>query len=203
MIHVNILVEGNMDEPVAKRLLNHVGLEVGTVYGRKGKPYLLKRLPNYNQAARFAPWFAVIDLDRDAPCPAQAIRQWLTNPSRGMRFRVAVQAIEAWLMADKENMARFLGVTLSRLQHNADLNLNPKQTLINIARTSRNRNIREDLVPRQSSGARVGPLYVPRLTEFVEKLWRPDVAANESDSLRRCIYALSTLTSWDTQIIIT
>ncbi len=37
MISVNILVEGSTDEPVAKRLLNHLGLEVGTVYGRRGK----------------------------------------------------------------------------------------------------------------------------------------------------------------------
>jgi hypothetical protein len=84
-----------------------------------------------------------------------------------------------------------------RIRHNIDLDPNPKETLINIARTSRNRSIREDLVPRQASGAKVGPLYVPRLIEFAEKLWRPDIAANESESLRRCILALSTLTSWE------
>lgn len=106
-------------------------------------------------------------------------------------------------MADRENMARFLGVASSRIQHNIDLDSNPKETLINIARSSRNRNIREDLVPRQMSGAKVGPLYVSQLTKFVEELWRPDVAANESESLRRCISALSTLTSWDIQAIIT
>jgi len=55
MIAVNILVEGRTDEPVAKRLLHHLGLEVGTVYGRRGKSHLLQRLPNYNKAAHFAP----------------------------------------------------------------------------------------------------------------------------------------------------
>ena len=53
----------------------------------------------------------------------------------------------------------------------------------------------------EGSGAKVGPLYVRRLTEFVENLWRPDIAANESESLRRCILALSALTSWDAQAI--
>jgi hypothetical protein len=203
MVLVNILVEGRADEPVAKRLISHVGLEVGTVYGRNGKPDLLKRLPNYNQAAQHAPWFVIVDLDMSAQCPLQAIMQWLPNPTRGIRFRVAVRAIEAWLMADRERMASFLGVAPSRIQHNIDLDPNPKETLINISRSSRKRNIREDIVPRQTSGARVGPLYVPRLTEFVEKLWRPDVAANESESLRRCISALSTLTSWDIETITT
>lgn len=201
MILVNILVEGRTDEPVAKRLLNHLGLEVGTVYGRRGKSHLLQRLPNYNKAAHFAPWFVVVDLDTDAQCPAQATGQWLPDPAKGMRLRVAVRAIEAWLMADRESMARFLAVAPSRIRHNIDLDPNPKETLINIAQTSRNRSIREDLVPRQASGAKVGPLYVPRLTEFAEKHWRPDIAANESESLRRCILALSTLTSWDTQAI--
>jgi hypothetical protein len=198
MISVNILVEGRTDEPVAKRLLNYLGLEVGTVYGRKGKSYLLRRLPNYNKAAHFAPWFVLVDLDTDAQCPPQATGRWLPNPSKGMRLRVAVRAIEAWLMADRESMARFLAVAPSRIRHNIDLDPNSKESLINIARSSRNRGIREDLVPRQASGAKVGPLYVPRLIEFAEKLWRPDIAANESESLRRCILALSTLTSWDT-----
>jgi len=202
MVSVNILVEGNTDEPVAKRLLNHIGLEAGTVYGRKGKHDLLKRLTNYNKAAHFAPWFVVVDLDMDAQCPPQAVVQWLPNSTRGMRFRIAVRAIKAWLMADRENMARFLGVSSSRIRQNIDLDPNPKETLINIARNSHKRNILEDLVPRQASGAKVGPLYVPRLTKFVEELWRPDVAANESESLRRRISALSTLTSWDTQSII-
>jgi hypothetical protein len=107
MIRVNVLVEGSTDEPVAKRLLKHSGLEVGIVYGRKGKPDLLRRLPNYNQAAQFAPWFIVVDLDTDSQCPSQALSKWLPDPSIGMRFRIAVRAIEAWLLADKENMAQF------------------------------------------------------------------------------------------------
>jgi hypothetical protein len=198
MVPVKILVEGSTDELVAKRLLSYAGLEAGTVYGRKGKHDLLKRLTSYNKAAHFEPWFVVVDLDMDAQCPPQAIVQWLPNPTKGMRFRIAVRAIEAWLMADRENMARFLAVAPSKIQHNIDFDPNPKGTLINIARSSRNRHLREDLVPRQMSGAKVGPLYVSRLTKFVEELWRPDVAANESESLRRCISALSTLTSWDT-----
>lgn len=196
MMPVNILVEGTTDEPVAKRLLKQLGLEVGTVYGRKGKPYLLQHLSGYNKAARFQPWFVVVDLDSDAKCPSQAVRQWLPVPSDGMRFRVAVCAMEAWLMADRESMASFLSVASSTLQHTIDLDPNPKETLINIARKSRNKSVREVIVPRQNSGAKVGPLYVARLREFTEKHWRPDVAAGHSRSLSRCINALSTLTSW-------
>ena len=196
MVTVNVLVEGMTDEPVAKRLLQYVGLEVGTVYGRKGKMHVLERLLVYNKAADYAPWFVIVDLDNDAPCPLGAIGMWLPDAGKGMRCRIAVRAIEAWLMADRENMAQFLGVSPSRLQHNVESDPHPKETLINIARHSRYKSICEDLVPRQNSGARVGPLYAPRLTEFIEKRWRPAVAANESRSLLRCINALETLKTW-------
>ena len=75
---------------------------VGNVFGRNGKSDLLRRLPNYNQAARsrFTPWFVLRDLDNDAICASQAIQKWLPQPSEGMRLRVAVHAIEAWMMAD-------------------------------------------------------------------------------------------------------
>lgn len=196
MIPVKILVEGPTDEHVAKRLLKHVGLEAGTVYGKKGKPDLLLRLSGYNAAARFSPWLALVDLDMDAQCVFQIARQWLPDPSTGMRFRIAVRAIEAWLLSDKDKMANFLGVSPSRLQANFERDANPKETLVNIARNSRFRNIRDDLVPRPSSGAKVGPFYVPRIIEFVEKYWRPDIAAVESESLRRCVLALSSLNNW-------
>ena len=84
MMPVNILVEGYTDEPVARRLLSHAGLEVGNVYGRKGKQHVLERLPNYNQAAHFSPWLVIVDLDQDHQCASQAIQKWLPRAEKGM-----------------------------------------------------------------------------------------------------------------------
>lgn len=39
------------------------------------------------------------------------------------------------------------------------------------------------------------PLYVARLTNFTENHWRPAEAEKHSESLHRCIRALSTLIS--------
>src|ERR1017187_634834 len=161
MMSVNVLVEGITDEPVAIKLLKHVGLDVGRVYGRGGKARLLKSSVSYNKAAHFESWFVLVDLDQDAQCPSQAVSVWMPYPSQGMRFRVVVRSIEAWLLADRENMARFLSVSLPKMPFQAEVEADPdpKQTLINIARASRKGSIREDIVPQQSSGARVGPLY--------------------------------------------
>ncbi len=195
---VNILVEGIADEPVAKKLLKHVGLEVGITYGRKGKSYVLERATVYNKAASRAPWFVLVDLDMDTRCASEALATWLPEPTNGMRFRIAVRAVEAWLIADRESMASFLSVSLAKIPHQVDRETNPKLALISIARTSRNKSVREDIVPRDGSGAKVGPLYVARLTDFTENHWRPDEGARHSESLRRCINALSTLKSFTT-----
>jgi len=207
---VNVLVEGITDEVVVRCLFEHAGLACGTVYGKRGKALLLERLPNYNQAARFTPWLVVVDLDQDAECAPPFVQSILLNPANGMPLafqnshsdgtllRVAVRAIEAWLLADAERLADFLGIRAARIPPNPDAESDPKSTLINLARKSRRRTIRKDIVPREGSGSRVGPGYMGRLIEFVmaaEHPWRPDVAAQRSDSLRRCLeslYALKT-----------
>ena len=199
MISVNVLVEGATDEAVAKRLLSHAGLVIADVYGRGGKEDLLKRLIKYNQSARFIPWFVIVDLDNDAACAPQAITQWLPNAEVGLRFRVAVRTIEAWLLADVENLSRFLGVSPAKFPHNPDLDPHPKMTLVRIARTSRKKNSRESIVPTQGSNMSVALGYTARLIDFTENYRQPDEAAKRSDSLRRCINALSTLKNWSTE----
>lgn len=69
----------------------------------------------------------------------------------------------------------------------------PKQALVNLARTSRRRAIRDDMVPREGSGRAVGPGYTSRIIEFVSNHWRPEQAAHVSDSLRRAIARLEIL----------
>jgi hypothetical protein len=199
ILPVNHLTEGPIDKAVSQRLLVHIGLPVGTGYGQNGKPDLLRVLPRYNQAARHWAWLAMTDLDQDAECAPPFIQATLPNPSPGMRFRVAVRAVEAWLMADAERLAAFLDIPLNRIPQYPDAELEPKTALVNLARRSRKRAIRQDMVPRQGSGSQVGPGYSGRLIEFVTLAhgsWRPDVAAQRSDSLRRCLEALKTLKAW-------
>jgi len=59
---VSAAVEGDLDEVVLRKIADHIGFSVGSVYGRKGKQYLLRTLAGYNNAARFTPWIVVLDL---------------------------------------------------------------------------------------------------------------------------------------------
>jgi hypothetical protein len=183
-------VEGDVDEAVLRRVLKHVGLSLGIVHGREGKQKLLQRLGGYNNAARFAPWVVLVDLGGDCPCAPPCVQAWLPAPSSQMCLRVAVRAVEAWLLADRERIANSLSISSRRVPDSPDSLAHPKTVLVNLARWSRSRAVREDLVPRQGSARSVGPLYTTRLIDFVgdeEDGWRPDQAAIRSDSLRRCI----------------
>ncbi len=195
---VSLLVEGPTDEAVVRRILAYVGLPCGAVYGKKGKDDLLRRLPRYNRAARFAPWLAVVDLDREPECAPLLVRSVLPDPAPAMNLRVAVRAIESWLLADAERMARFLSIPAKRIPADPDALADPKAFLVNLARHSQRRAIREEMVPRAGSGARVGPGYTRRIIEFVnaEDGWRPKVAERHSDSLRRCVACLRALKEW-------
>lgn len=193
---MSLLVEGDADEVVLRRVLAHVGLKCGAVYGKRGKSHVLERLPSYNQAAKLWPWVVVVDLNQDAPCAPDFVRAYLARPATCMRFRVAVRAVEAWLLADAERIASFLRVPRSRIPVNPDAQGDPKGDLVEVARRSRSKVLSKDMVPRPGSGGRVGPAYTSRIKEFVtiaDHRWRPDVAAENSDSLRRCVEALHTL----------
>ena len=191
---INGAVEGNLDEAIARRLIAEVGAVPGSFYGRTGKQPLLKSVRGYNAAGRFEPWLAIIDMNTDAACAPLFVTASLPAPSKFMCLRVAVREIEAWLLADQAALARYLGVSGTVLPGQPEALDDPKRALVNIARRSRRRALREDIVPRQGSGRSEGPAYTSRFSEFVRSSWRPRVAAKSSDSLLRTLNCLESLT---------
>ena len=199
---INLLVEGPTDEIVIRSVLCTAGLPRGTVYGKNGKDDLIRKLPKYNQAAaNYGRWLAVVDLDHDRDCAPLFVTDTLPTPANGMCYRVAVRAIEAWLLADAERLAEYLGIPQSLIPRFPDQDNHPKRTLVNLARRSRKRAIREGMVPQPTKrgvrptkrGVQVGPGYLSCVQAFVSTgpiLWRPQVAQERSDSLRRCLQSL-------------
>lgn len=190
---ISAAVEGVTDEAMARRLIVHVGAQAGPVYGKNGKRQLRQRIRGYNNAARHAPWLVLVDLDREEDCAPPLRAAWLPTPAPRLCFRVAVRSVEAWIMADAEAIAAFLGVARSKVPADPDGLLAPKQALVNLARNSRRRTIREDMVPRAEGGRTVGPAYTSRLIEFLSNRWNPADASARSDSLRRAVMCLENL----------
>ncbi|MCC7370338.1 MAG: hypothetical protein IT306_18075 [Chloroflexi bacterium] len=182
-----------VDEAIGRRLLEEAGAAVGPVYGRRGRAPLLTSLDGYNRAAAFDPWLVIVDLDQDGPCPGDVRTCWLPAPSEHMCFRIAVCEAEAWLLADRESVADFLGISVRIVPVHPEQLPDPKRSLIDLARRSRRRTVREDLVPSPGSGRSVGPGYTGRMIEFVNTSWRPAAAAQEAPSLLRCQMRLQTM----------
>jgi hypothetical protein len=191
---VRAAVEGLVDEAIVRRLLDHVAIPLGPVYGKKGKSFLQQHICGYNNAARHAPWLVLIDLNHDAQCAPALRRSWVPCPATHMCFRIAVREIEAWLFGDPQRLSRFLAVPASRVPQDPESVERPKQQMVALARQSRRSAIRQDMVPREESGRMVGPAYVSRLSEFVGDAgrgWRPDVAAEHCPSLCRALKAIA------------
>jgi hypothetical protein len=190
---ITLAVEGPTDVAVLERVIRDAGLSTGPRYVKNGKDALDRSLAGYNNAARFSPWLVLRDLNSDEECAPALRARLLPKPAPRMRFHVAVRALEAWLLADAEALSRFLAVSDMRVPPNPENVDRPKLEIVNLARRSRRRSVREALVPAPSSTARVGPGYAALITEFAAERWRPSVAANRSPSLHRLLRHLEAL----------
>ena len=192
-IWVNIAVEDSLSDSVLRRLLASSGkrYEVAQSFSRGGFGYLKSTIKGFNVAARGTPFVVLTDLD-SAPCASGLIEQWLPVPRHhNLLFRVAVREVEAWLLADRANLAVHLAVAESHIPRDPDALRDPKQKLIEAAKKSRRREIREAIVPARNTTAKQGPDYNDFLGRFVAGSWDPATAKNSSESLNRAIKCLN------------
>ena len=95
--------------------------------------------------------------------------------------------IESWVMADRIGLAAFLSIPLHRIPISTDDLPNPKEVLVSLARRSKNKKLREALVPAQDTILSVGNEYNTRLSEFVREHWDLERAVTVSPSLKRTL----------------
>lgn len=188
---VTVAVEGVLDERVLIRLVAEAGGEIDLVHGRQGRGWIEEHIGGYQNAARYSKWAVLVDLNGDS-CAPELRRDWGVEAGpNGLCFRVAVRSVESWLLADRGHLASFLSVAPSRIPTRPDTEPDAKEALINVARRSRSRRIRDAIVP--GLNARVGPLYTSTLGQFVDEQWDPARAAEASPSLARCRARLAEL----------
>ncbi len=196
VIPVNLAIEDELSEITLRRLLHNAGrgFEIGTAYGRRGFGYLRATINDWNGAARYLPFIVLTDLDQ-YPCATALHDDWLSEPLHAnLLLRVAVREVESWLLADRSNLAQFLGTSIKHLPAQPDLIPDPKATLIDAARRSRSKEVRDRIVPRPGSTAKQGREYNACLAEFVLGHWNVAVAALCSPSLQRTVARLESFT---------
>ena len=129
------------------------------------------------------------DLDSPKSCAPELIQSWVKAPiNPGFFLRVAVMEIESWIIADRDALAAFLSIPAGRIPSAPDDIPQPKEFLVSLARGSKKKSLRDQLVPpRRAATAKVGPEYNSCLSEFVRDDWNLERAAAASPSLERTL----------------
>jgi hypothetical protein len=160
---------------------------IRTIYNRGGYGYLRQTINGFNNAAKGIPFLIGTDLDT-YECPPALILDWLQRPRHhNLLVRVAVREAEAWILADKQNFADFLGIRSALIPDDVEAIPDPKRELIQLVRKARRRELREDICPPANSTRTVGPNYNSRLSAFVQQHWNPNTARERARSLARTI----------------
>ena len=187
-----LAIEDELSEAISTKILNNFGVEIRIVLRGDGNAYLRQKSPEFNRAASGMDIFLLTDLNSAQDCPPGLIRSWIKgsiNPR--FFFRVAVMEVESWLMADRVGFANFLSIPIHRIPLPTDDILKPKECIISLARRSKRRRLRDELVPEPGAKIPVGYGYNTRLIEFVQNHWDLERAASASPSLKRTLDRIS------------
>ncbi len=190
-IYINLAVEDDLSEAVLRKILRSFNraFQVKTVYKKGGFGYLKKQIKSFNQASQHIPFLVLTDLDQ-ATCPVELITDWIKFPKNpNLIFRVAVREVESWVLADRESFAQYLGLQKEQIPRETDLLDNPKETLFQIVKKCSKREIKNSILPMK--GAKIGPDYNGKLTQFITDNWKLQNAQKNSESLNRTIKCLN------------
>ncbi len=191
-------VEDELSASTARAILRSVfgdGVEMKRLHANRagGFGQIQINISKYTKLAANQCVLLITDLDQ-WNCPLTLISNWFGEvkiPDR-MSFRVAVREIEAWIMADSDNFAEFLGVPNYAIPSNLDTLVDPKKVLVSLARKGR-KEIRAEIVPSKGSNSPQGLGYNDALSGFVNEKWDAAGAGKRCDSLRRTLVDLKKL----------
>ncbi|MDR0764067.1 MAG: DUF4276 family protein [Synergistaceae bacterium] len=194
MIDVTCVYEDDPTYHVMLKMLGHFpdNLCVSRGIHCHGFGKIKKNIAGYNSAAMFSYFFVITDLDRHE-CAPSLIREWLpAKRNLKLIFRVAVREVESWLLADRENFARFFAVNPALVPFPPDEINDPKQVVFAIAKRSRKRNIREGIPPTDEYVS-IGPGYNIEFRDFIKNYWSLGDARKNSPSLDKALKSLEKL----------
>ncbi|MFZ5517884.1 MAG: hypothetical protein ACOY90_14665 [Candidatus Zhuqueibacterota bacterium] len=186
MVNITAVVEDELHENILKKMqLEIPDINIEQILGKRGSGYVEKHLKAFNNAAKLKPYVILLDLDF-RPCPPSYIKKIVMfNRQPQLCINIAVRIAETWLIADRKNFAGFLGISMAKICRDVESIAEPKKYIFKLTEKSRNRQLREAIIPRQ--GARTGPLYNTALAEFIFDHWDINQACECSPSLCRFI----------------
>lgn len=164
------------------------------------------KISNFNALSRSTPVILLIDLDTDDCAPILKNKLLGEKPQEeNFIFNIAVDEAEAWLMADRENFSAFIGIELEKMpiaQPNKQGGIKALQEMSLptkcsyylthiLAPQSSKKEIREQIAATGKNCK--GKEYNTALLPFIQKQWDISTAVTNSDSLKRMVNRIKTL----------
>lgn len=157
--------------------------------GKQGCGYLTTSLQKFNALANSHHVLVVLDLDnrQNSVDYRNAIEEQIRNKNAKLKVIIPVREVESWLLADREGLSSFLCISKDKIDREPETLLDPKEKIINLARLSRDGNIKKGIPPKAGAAAKVGLSYNTLLSSFVREYWSIARALEISPSLRETI----------------
>lgn len=166
------------------------------------------KIPNFNVLAHSFPVILLTDLDNE-PCAPIGKNNLLGGLVQEPNFviNIAIDEVEAWLMADKEGFARYFGIPIAKMPNSIMQKMSGHKELPEIfvpvksswlfthdlmqysTNVEKKAQVAVSLKDKNSKGKEYNSAVVP----FIKDVWNPDVARVASDSLNRMIVRLGKL----------
>jgi hypothetical protein len=191
-ISINLVFEDLLSESVLRKLLENSRQNyfIGFCFNTRGYGWIREKINGLNRSAKGMPYLVLTDLDR-YECPPVLLDEWLIGTrNHNLLFRIAVRQVESWLLGCRTEIAEFLGIREDVIPEAVDEIANAKSFLIDLAKRSRKKQVRLDIVPKEGSTATIGPDYNGRMIHFVENFWKPNIAKDCSPSLLKTMKIL-------------
>ncbi len=166
------------------------------------------KIPSFNLLAGKLPVILLTDLD-DEPCGPIGKSKLLGTLVQQPDFiiNIAVDEVEAWLMADRNGFARYFGIPLAAMPVSTMQKMSGCKALPEIAvpvksswlfthslmQSSTNAERRAQVAVSPTDKNSKGKEYNTAVIPFVQNVWNPEVARVSSDSLNRMIVRLGNL----------
>lgn len=191
---IRVVYEGATDWPILEKLMREAGWDNCLPEPQNGKSQVDEKLSKFVEVGRANPIAVFRDLDQDALCAPGWFACKKVERSRWGVVRLAVRSIEAWFLADRENAALALDVSIAKIPRVPDDERDAKRKIVSLAASSKNRRLKEELVPAKGFSSIVGAGYSNWFKESCSE-WNIDRARKVSDSLDRAFFACKRLHS--------
>ena len=201
---IRYAVEDDPSEAVAIKLINQEknnNCKVRELGGSgRGYPSIFKRLDEYNETSKDSgePVIIFIDLDNIRCAPRLLGNLQKSHPIKDrqppnkFQIRIAVREVESWLLADKQGMETYFGISQNAIHPSPEKLRDPKQELLNLIKGKAKAKFKRAMLPKGKGT--IGTGYNDYLVDFINTVWDSTRACANADSLVRAIKRIKQLT---------